>query len=96
MENEYGFTIIIPAYNEATSIINVIEEVNKLTGHYEVIVVDDSSTDGTFVGVFIKASFVPSVELLSTLMMTAFLCGKCSVNPLLATSVGNEIQSTSL
>lgn len=48
MENEYGFTIIIPAYNEATSIINVIEEVNKLTGHYEVIVVDDSSTDGTF------------------------------------------------
>ena len=48
MENEYGFTIIIPAYNEATSIINVIEEVKKLTGHYEVIVVDDSSTDGTF------------------------------------------------
>ncbi len=48
MENEYGFTIIIPAYNEATSIINVIEEVNKLTGHYEVIVVDDGSTDGTF------------------------------------------------
>jgi glycosyltransferase involved in cell wall biosynthesis len=47
MENKYCFTIIMPVYNEAKSILQDIEKINKLPGNYEVIVVDDGSTDGT-------------------------------------------------
>ena len=40
-------TIIIPAYNEAENIAAVVEVVRQLGRPYEILVVDDSSTDGT-------------------------------------------------
>lgn len=48
MENKSGFTIIIPAYNESSSIVSTISEIKSLPGTFEIIVVDDGSTDGTF------------------------------------------------
>ena len=47
-------SIIIPAYNEATNIVQTIEEIRsalltvKEVNDFEIIVVDDHSTDGTF------------------------------------------------
>ena len=48
MENNSGFTVIIPAYNESLSITKTISEIKKLPAELELIVVDDGSTDGTF------------------------------------------------
>ena len=44
-----SISIIIPAFNEETSLENLLStmESTGLTGKYEVIVVDDGSTDGT-------------------------------------------------
>lgn len=41
-------TIIIPAYNEEKGIGNVISQLKKLNGDYQLLVVDDGSTDNTF------------------------------------------------
>jgi glycosyltransferase involved in cell wall biosynthesis len=45
-----AFSIIIPAYNEEDGIVGVIKAIQelKLNGEYEVIVVDDGSTDKTY------------------------------------------------
>ncbi|OGP88804.1 MAG: glycosyl transferase [Deltaproteobacteria bacterium RBG_16_48_10] len=40
-------TVIIPVFNEARTILKVIERVKKVPIEKEVIVVDDASTDGT-------------------------------------------------
>jgi glycosyltransferase involved in cell wall biosynthesis len=40
-------TVIIPAFNEAGTILKVLERVKKVPIEKEVIVVDDASTDGT-------------------------------------------------
>ena len=48
MEKNEGYTIIIPAYNEISSIVSTISEIKKLPGTFEIIVVDDGSTDGTY------------------------------------------------
>ncbi|MEM2983456.1 MAG: glycosyltransferase [Candidatus Bathyarchaeia archaeon] len=46
-----GVSVIMPAYNAADEILNSIfrveEAIGVLTSDYEVIVVDDGSTDGT-------------------------------------------------
>jgi glycosyltransferase involved in cell wall biosynthesis len=47
MSDEYGISIIIPAYNEEESISKVIEYLLSLNKNYEVIVVNDGSTDKT-------------------------------------------------
>ncbi len=47
MKSSEGFTIIIPAFNEADSVAGIIEDIQKLKGTYEIIVIDDGSTDGT-------------------------------------------------
>jgi glycosyltransferase involved in cell wall biosynthesis len=47
MENYSGFTVIIPVYNECVSIGSTISEIKKLSGKFEIVVVDDGSTDGT-------------------------------------------------
>ncbi|MCX5752597.1 MAG: glycosyltransferase family 2 protein [Candidatus Krumholzibacteria bacterium] len=51
MDNSGHISIIIPAYNEKGSISGTIEEIDRvMKSHdytYEVIVVDDGSTDGT-------------------------------------------------
>jgi glycosyltransferase involved in cell wall biosynthesis len=48
MEDSPNVTIIIPAYNEEKSIHSVIENLNSISNEYEIIVVDDGSTDNTF------------------------------------------------
>lgn len=48
MRNNSGFTIIIPVFNECLSIEKTISEIKGLPGQFEIIVVDDGSTDGTF------------------------------------------------
>jgi glycosyltransferase involved in cell wall biosynthesis len=48
MKKNSGFTIIIPAYNESLSIADTISEIRNLNETFEVIVVDDGSTDTTF------------------------------------------------
>ncbi len=40
-------SIIIPAYNEATSILSVLEPLKQVRGDFEVLVADGSSTDRT-------------------------------------------------
>ena len=40
-------SIIIPCYNEKYSIYEIINKVNKLKIHKEIILVDDYSVDGT-------------------------------------------------
>ena len=48
MTNNPDVTIIIPAYNEEEGINNVITQLKELSENYEIIVVDDSSTDNTY------------------------------------------------
>lgn len=40
-------SIVIPVYNEANSVIKVLDSLKRLEIHTEIIVVDDGSTDGT-------------------------------------------------
>ena len=48
MTNNPDVTIIIPAYNEEEGINNVITQLKELSENYEIIVVDDGSTDNTY------------------------------------------------
>ena len=48
MTNRLDITIIIPAYNEEEGIADVITQLKGLAGNYEIIVVDDGSTDNTY------------------------------------------------
>ena len=48
MNDNEGCTIVIPAYNEISSIKSTISEIKKLPGNFEIIVIDDGSTDGTY------------------------------------------------
>src|SRR4030066_248941 len=49
--NPIEFSILIPAFNEATRIISTIEEtervLEKFNPDYEILIVDDGSIDGT-------------------------------------------------
>ena len=40
-------TILLPAYNEALSIADTIKKIKKLYPHYELLVIDDGSSDHT-------------------------------------------------
>jgi glycosyltransferase involved in cell wall biosynthesis len=40
-------SFLIPAFNEATTITQVLERIERLGGNHEVIVIDDGSDDGT-------------------------------------------------
>jgi dolichol-phosphate mannosyltransferase len=42
-----GVSFLIPAYNEATTIREVLERIDALRIDHEVVVVDDGSTDDT-------------------------------------------------
>ena len=48
MTNKPDVTIIIPAYNEEEGISAVITQLKELSGNYEIIIVDDGSTDNTY------------------------------------------------
>jgi glycosyltransferase involved in cell wall biosynthesis len=47
MTNTPDVTIIIPAHNEEEGISDVITQLEELSGNYEILVVDDGSTDNT-------------------------------------------------
>ena len=42
-----NITIILPTYNEADSVVQMIKRIKKLNPAYDICVVDSSSTDGT-------------------------------------------------
>lgn len=42
------YTILIPAYNEFSSIVETINHIKELPGDFEIIVIDDGSTDKTY------------------------------------------------
>ena len=48
MTNKPDVTIVIPAYNEEEGIADVITQLKGLDENYEIIVVDDGSTDDTY------------------------------------------------
>ena len=48
MTNKHEVTIIIPAYNEEEGITDVITHLKELDRNYEILVVDDGSTDNTY------------------------------------------------
>ena len=48
MTNKPDVTIIIPAYNEEEGVADVITQLKDLSENYEILVVDDDSTDNTY------------------------------------------------
>lgn len=44
----FKISIIIPVYNRKTDVLRCLESIQTVFDNYEVIVVDDASTDGTF------------------------------------------------
>ncbi len=48
MKGNKNFLIIIPAYNEELSIKNIIENIQNLNRSYNILIVDDFSTDDTY------------------------------------------------
>ena len=48
MTNKPTVTIVIPAYNEEEGITDVITQLKELSKNYEILVVDDGSTDNTY------------------------------------------------
>jgi dolichol-phosphate mannosyltransferase len=53
MKNSLKYLIIIPTYNEAENITKLIKEIRKLPYNFEILIIDDNSTDGT--GDIVKA-----------------------------------------
>lgn len=41
-------SIIVPAYNEEENVLPLLERLSLIVGHWEVILVDDGSVDGTY------------------------------------------------
>jgi glycosyltransferase involved in cell wall biosynthesis len=58
-----GVSFLIPAYNEAATILEVLERIDALGLDHEVIVVDDGSTDDTAAIVATFAAAHPEVQL---------------------------------
>ena len=59
-----GVSFLIPAYNEAATILEVLERIEALGLDVEIIVVDDGSTDDTAALVAAYAAEHPGVLLL--------------------------------
>ena len=47
MTDKIDLSVIIPVYNEAATCAEIIKRVHAISIVYEIIVVDDASTDGT-------------------------------------------------
>jgi glycosyltransferase involved in cell wall biosynthesis len=60
-----GVSFLIPAYNEAATILEVLERIDALGLDYEVIVVDDGSVDDTAAIVAAYAATHPQVQIIS-------------------------------
>lgn len=65
----YGLTLILPAYNEAHAIGHSVKDAAKALDElgvpYEILVVDDGSTDDTAAIARVEASHLPQVRVLS-------------------------------
>ena len=48
MTNKPDVTIIIPAYNEEEGIADIITQLKEVSENYEILVVNDGSTDNTY------------------------------------------------
>ena len=51
IKNFNGISIVIPVFNEGKNIINLIDEIEKVMKNiiaFEILVVDDGSTDNTY------------------------------------------------
>ncbi|HVF78329.1 MAG TPA: glycosyltransferase family 2 protein, partial [Solirubrobacteraceae bacterium] len=64
MNGPIGVSFLIPAYNEAATIGEVLQRIDALGLDAQIIVVDDGSTDGTASVVEAYAATRPHVELL--------------------------------
>jgi dolichol-phosphate mannosyltransferase len=53
MKDALKYLIIIPTYNEAQNITKLIKEILKFPNNFEILIIDDNSTDGT--GDIVKA-----------------------------------------
>ena len=60
-----GVSFLIPAYNEAATILEVLERIEALGLDHEIVVVDDGSTDDTAAIVAAFAATRPEVQLIS-------------------------------
>ncbi len=47
MKNTYEASVVVPAYNEESSIKEVVKRIRNVSSKYEIIIVDDGSADGT-------------------------------------------------
>ncbi|MDX6678765.1 MAG: hypothetical protein QOE31_2817 [Solirubrobacteraceae bacterium] len=81
-----GVSFLIPAYNEAATILEVLERIGALGLDHEVIVVDDGSTDDTAAIVAAYAAAHPEVQLVRQPNR-----GKGSAVRLAATRISKEI-----
>lgn len=57
--------VVIPTYNEASNVVEIIDRVRKSAAHVDVLIVDDNSPDGTASLVSQTATTDPHVHLLS-------------------------------
>jgi len=66
---DLDLTVLIPAYNEAGSLPELIERVTKvvdqITSSWELLVIDDGSNDGTAEVVEVQTQRVPQLSLIS-------------------------------
>lgn len=53
MKNPLKYLIIIPTYNEADNIAKLLQEILQLPNNFEILIIDDNSSDGT--GDIVKA-----------------------------------------
>ncbi len=72
-------SIIIPAYNEATSILSVLEPLKHVRGDFEVLVADGSSTDRTQEVVRqAAANFPRPLQLVESIRNRAIQCNRAT------------------
>ena len=61
--SEIDLTVVVPAFNEASTILEVLERIDALDLDHEIVVVDDGSTDETAAIVAAFAANHPEVQL---------------------------------
>ena len=68
--------IVVPAYNEEASIADVVTEINSLKKNYDIVVIDDGSSDRTYETV--RAAFRKEIDSGRVLLLAKENGGKAS------------------